>query len=253
MTLLLPLQTQPTDDSGSWVAGLWDFLNGPVEMSWMHTLFGGLVSALISAGVALVVLRATLKAQNRGIRQQIAVQEDNLRTQLEVQERSVAEQLRVQRNENARTREVAVVGRMLSTLTRLEDERGRREITVQQRNTDTQARLTDLLVGFEELRINGGSSTDLAIDSFKLLTRQLGEATREHLFGEQGRFQNAGMVAYCLGHFLSAHLVRYARMDEAERVELGRYLDGAWSDFEPQRAAAWQDKYVMKLFNGTRR
>lgn len=210
MSLLLSLQTPSSDDSNSGGGGLWEFLNAPVEMTWMHTLFQGMVAAFVSAAVALLVLMVTVRTQNRGIQRQIAVQEKSLRAQLEAQEKSVAEQLRVQRRENARSREVAIVGRMLITLNEWEDERGMLDIPIGKRDADMQARLTDLIVGFEELRINGNASLDAAIDSFKSFAYQLSTASRDCLYDEDRRFENPGMTARCLGLFLVGNLVRYA-------------------------------------------
>jgi hypothetical protein len=106
-TTSLTNQSQTDEAQQSSFEMIWELLNAPVEPSWMHTLFQGLVAAVLGAGVALLVLLVTVRTQNAGIRKQIAVQQEGLQAQSEVQERSLAKQLRVQRYENTRNRELA--------------------------------------------------------------------------------------------------------------------------------------------------
>lgn len=201
-------------------------------------MFGGFVAALISAAVALLVLLVTVRAQNRGIREQLAVQE-----------RSVAEQLSVQRHENARTREVATVGRMLTILSGWEHARAREDITFSERHVSLTTALNDLDVGLEELRINGDAAVDTAIDRFKTFVHWMYQASGDYIDDDRYRFSNPGNVAFCLERFLTHHLVRYARMDRSERVELGAFLTTASSDLEPHDTEAWEAKYMYVVFN----
>lgn len=230
----------------------------------MHTLFQGMVAAFISAAVALVVLMVTVRAQNKGIqrqiavqqeslRTQIAVQQESLRTQLEVQERSVAEQLRVQRHENSRDRELATVGRMLTVLNDWSDEQAKGEMTTSQSHDYFKARLSELIVGFEELRINGHPSTDISIDCFKSFAFHMREATKDQAYKYDGRYRHAGVVAFYFERFLITHLVRYARMDLDERIEMNSFLTTALADFDPWNLSPWVKTYMTEIMSRHRR
>lgn len=90
----------------------------------LQTLFDGLLGAGVGAGVAMWVLRRTLREQSRGLDAQIKAQHAALaeqlrkqdalhQEQLTAQEQHHQEQLRVQREENSRARLYAVVAEIL--------------------------------------------------------------------------------------------------------------------------------------------
>jgi chorismate-pyruvate lyase len=255
MRLLLPLQTQPIDDSSSGGGGLWGSLDATVDNTWWTVLLDGSVGAVLGAIVALSVLIVTVRTQNDGIQlqltaqknsvaEQLKAQEKSLHLQLEAQEKSVAEQLRVQRRENARVREVTTVSRMLVTLGKLEDEREMLTIPIEQRANDIRARVTDLIVGLEELRINGTESMDPVIGSFKPFVSCLHGASIDCLLDEDRTFENPGKTAYHLGLFLIAQLSRYARSEDEGRIALGEFLRTSESDLRRRGDEAWMSKYV---------
>lgn len=211
----------------------------------MHTLFQGLVAAVISAGVALLVLMVTVRTQNKGIRQQIAVQQESLRKQLEVQERSVAEQLQVQRHENTRNRELAIVGNLLTILKNWRDVYQKGGMSSRKFDNYFKTEHSKIDVELEELRINGDSSTDVAIDCFKSLAYRMWRLTLE---SKQRRAGLTTLVsAGYLEQFLVAHLTRYARMNVPERVRMNEFLTSALDDFQELPLNLWRRKYMEEI------
>jgi hypothetical protein len=73
--------------------------------AWAHTLWGGSVSSIVGAAVALLVVLLTVRAQNREIARQLAAQA-----------RGIEDQLAEQRRGNTKNREHEAAAVLLSAL-----------------------------------------------------------------------------------------------------------------------------------------
>lgn len=236
-TLSLVTRTQTNEASQSWLGGFWDFLNAPVEQTWMHTLFGGLVAAVIGAGVALLVLMVTVRTQNKGIQKQ-----------LELQERSVAEQLSVQRHENTKIREHDAAARFLSAIHGIaghaHDEQSGKVL-----DSHAVDRLVIADRSIEELRLNFDGKDDRVLDAFLSLSSAFSYAIRTFLdtkadeMLERRFWRLMGMEG-----FLMAQMMRYIRSNMEERKSMEPLLVQAKTDLRQLDELAWHKKYDNSRF-----
>ena len=196
----------------------------------MHTLFDGLVSAVIGALVALAVVLLTVRAQNAGI----------------------DEQLRTQRRENARAREHAAAAELLRTLQGIQDAVGRSRVTktdegIKVSNLETvrdalQPLYADLRVGLERLRLDLEDEDDEVIDAFGKWSGALEHRAWFYLqildsYADNppetrppGTFVDLRdqMVSVLSSiQFVSTQIVAYVRSDDDERKEAAAHLDEA--------------------------
>ncbi|WP_284750802.1 hypothetical protein [Arthrobacter sp. efr-133-R2A-120] len=193
----------------------------------MHTLLDGLVSAIIGALVALLVVYFTVKAQNA----------------------SIHEQLRTQRRENARAREHAAAAEVLRTLQGIQDAVGRVRMSktdsgvvvsnVESTRDALQTLCADLRVGFERLRLDLNEDDDAVIEEFLRWVRDLENRARFYLeltvsYAENppetrppGTFvdiRDQMVKVLSSVQIMSSQIVAYARSDDAARKNAASFL-----------------------------
>lgn len=196
----------------------------------MHTLFQGLVAAVIGALVALLVLMVTVRTQNKGIRQQIAVQQESLRKQLEVQERSVAEQLRVQRYENTRVREHAAGVQFIRGVHGWSELVGANR-SLRRRGEDTESmnpRVEAMFSALEELRLNQETNDHEVIDAFSTFVSRLKHTSEAVIDGSRDEFPEEGPYVSTLERFLILRMNQYVKSSADEREAMKKPLRIAW-------------------------
>ncbi|MDR6508061.1 hypothetical protein [Arthrobacter oryzae] len=213
----------------------------------MHTLLDGLVSALIGAAAALLVLWVTVKTQNAGIQRQITAQAVGLSEQIRVQGEGLNCQLAEQRRENARTREHEAAAQVIDALNRLL----RGDSRIDHRGNPSEAitkTLLEVTTGFQRLRLDLAMPDEAVIEAFRQWTYLLESVANRHrefvvksVKPETAHntvpleLQDALGELNGVAEFIVKYLIQYVRAGESARQSMAATVMAAFTAYHLDR------------------
>lgn len=221
--------------------------------TWLHTIWGGFLSSIVGAVVALGVVLFTVHHQKIGTAKQLSAQAEGLAQQLRAQAEGLAKQLAEQRSENAKDREHAAGADILRALQRLT--RIMFEDRAQTANGPTQTCLAELRGGFERLRLELNAGDDAVISELHTwatliqvtgytLHARVTESNSAPSEGTDDKIMRDQSVIAFSSDFLMAHVAGYIRSGTEERSKIAGFLRQARKDLaEYSDVEEWGAKY----------